>query len=60
MALKKTFGKEDNYLIAKRKAKQTVYESKLRTENVRFAHVQQNDVAVFKIARQMWQENLYR
>ena len=42
----------------KRKAKKAVYDAKLRAENIKFTHVQRNDVAIFKMAKQMRKENL--
>ena len=51
-------GDKEPYLVAKREAKKAVYDAKFRAENIKFTHVHRNDVAIFKMAKQMRKENL--
>ena len=45
------------WLLSK-KPKKSVYDAKLCAENTKFTHVQRNDLAIFRMAKQMRKENL--
>ena len=57
MKIWKKGGSKENYTLAEKVAKQTVFAAKKKAEMEKLKNVENDDVTVFRIAKQMRKEN---